>query len=140
MAAERLEVTQGATSTGGGGEASSAVRRVAIASRLDLMAANMALTAPPWAGAPWLRGRCALGPMARTGLVNSETYGTLGAVVVVLIWLFVSGFAVLLGAVVENEVDLDLLDFRMGRAQRVALRAVALPDFTSPLTLVSTNA
>lgn len=32
----------------------------------------------------------------------NETYGTLGAVIVILLWLYVSGFVVLLGAVIDS--------------------------------------
>ncbi len=39
--------------------------------------------------------------VSRFGSFN-ETYGTLGAVIVVLLWLFVSGFIVLLGAVLDS--------------------------------------
>ena len=38
----------------------------------------------------------------------SQTYGVLGGVVVLLLWFFLSGFAVLLGAVVDAELEAEL--------------------------------
>lgn len=58
-----------------------------------------------FAGATWLVASFGLSIyVSRFGSFN-ETYGTLGAVVVVLLWLFVSAFIVLLGAVVDRSIS-----------------------------------
>ena len=57
-----------------------------------------------FAGAAWLVSSFGLSIyVSRFGSFN-ETYGTLGAVVVVLLWLFLSAFIVLLGAIVDRSV------------------------------------
>jgi membrane protein len=53
----------------------------------------------------WLVASWGLGIYTSRFASYNETNGTLGAVVVVLIWLFVSGFAVPLGAVVDSAIQ-----------------------------------
>ncbi|MGH8287599.1 MAG: YhjD/YihY/BrkB family envelope integrity protein [Steroidobacteraceae bacterium] len=56
------------------------------------------------------RGSCR-GKLPRSSAVNwhfgsyNRTYGSLGAVVVLLMWLYVSSLAVLLGAEIDGEIE-----------------------------------
>jgi len=55
----------------------------------------------------WLAASYGLGQyVSRFGSFN-ETYGALGAVIVTMLWFFVSGFAVLAGAVVDGVIAAD---------------------------------
>lgn len=53
----------------------------------------------------WLAGSALLSLYVSSFADFNETYGTLGAVVVLLLWLFVSAFVVLLGAELNAEIE-----------------------------------
>lgn len=53
----------------------------------------------------WLAASGGLSLYVRSFGAFNETYGTLGAVVVLLTWLFLSAFAVLTGAVINAEIE-----------------------------------
>jgi len=63
----------------------------------------------------------------------NETYGTLGAVIILLLWLFLTSFVVLLGAEINAEMELQTeKDTTRGepapRGQRGAVKADELPE------------
>lgn len=53
----------------------------------------------------WLLGSVGLSLYTSRFADLNETYGTLGVIVVVLLWLFLSAYAVLLGAEVNSEIE-----------------------------------
>lgn len=53
----------------------------------------------------WISASAAFSYYAREMGSYNETYGTLGAAVVLLLWLFLSAFAVLLGAEINSEIE-----------------------------------
>ncbi|MFW2830584.1 YihY/virulence factor BrkB family protein [Sphingomonas sp. ID0503] len=69
---------------------------------------------------------------ARFGDYNA-TYGSLGAVVVLLMWLFVSAYAILLGAAVNAEVERQTLrDSTTGRERPIGKRGATVADTGPP--------
>lgn len=68
---------------------------------------------------------------ARFGDYN-VTYGSLGAVVVLLMWLFVSAYAILLGATINAEVERQTAqDSTTGRPRPMGQRGAAMADTTA---------
>jgi membrane protein len=55
----------------------------------------------------------------------TETYGAIGAVMVLLLWFYLSGLAVLLGAELNAEID-----HSRGRRERAGRRQIAAPSVT----------
>lgn len=69
---------------------------------------------------------------ARFGDYNA-TYGSLGAVVVLLMWLFVSAYAILLGAAINAEVERQTTrDSTTGPARPMGRRGATLADSGPP--------
>jgi membrane protein len=53
----------------------------------------------------WVAGGIAFEAYVRTIGTFEQTYGTLGGVVVLLLWLYLSGFVVILGAEINSELE-----------------------------------
>jgi membrane protein len=53
----------------------------------------------------WLAGSALFSVYAANFGKYNETYGTLGAVIVVMLWLYLTGFAVLFGAELNAEIE-----------------------------------
>jgi membrane protein len=59
----------------------------------------------------------------------NETYGALGGVVVMLLWLYVSGFVVVLGAEINSELERQTTrDTTAGRPRRMGRRGAQAAD------------
>jgi membrane protein len=57
------------------------------------------------AATPWVAGGVLFEVYVRTFGNYGETYGALGGVVVLLLWLYLSGFVVILGAEINSELE-----------------------------------
>lgn len=65
----------------------------------------------------------------------NETYGSLGAVIVLLMWLFVSAYAVVLGAVVNTEMERQTArDSTTGQPRALGDRGAHAADTVGPST------
>jgi membrane protein len=81
----------------------------------------------------WLIGSAAFSIYVVNFGSYNETYGALGGVIVLLLWLFLTAFAVLLGAEINAEMELQTgRDTTRGapepRGQREAVKADELPE------------
>ena len=82
----------------------------------------------------WLIATVGFGFYAsRFGDYNA-TYGSLGAVVVLLLWLYVSAYAILLGAEVNAETERQTaVDSTTGRARPMGQRGATMADTVPPV-------
>ncbi|AZQ67418.1 YihY/virulence factor BrkB family protein [Silicimonas algicola] len=81
----------------------------------------------------WLLGTIAFSMYAQNFGSYNETYGTIGGVIILLTWLWLSSFIVLAGAELDSEIELQTSrDTTTGVAQpmgaRGAVKADTLPD------------
>lgn len=62
----------------------------------------------------------------------NETYGTLGGVIVLLLWLFITAYSVLLGAEVNAELERAFArDATMGKSRPMGTRGAKMADQVS---------
>jgi membrane protein len=81
----------------------------------------------------WLLATLGFGAYARTIGHYNATYGSLGAVVVLLMWLYVSAYAVLLGASVNAEIERQLAcDSTTGAPKALGDRGATVADEVAP--------
>ena len=81
----------------------------------------------------WLIATLAFGAYAATIGQYNATYGSLGAVVVLLMWLYVSAYAVLLGASINAEVERQLArDTTVGAPKPIGQRGATVADEVAP--------
>jgi membrane protein len=81
----------------------------------------------------WLIATLAFGLYAATIGHYNATYGSLGAVVVLLMWLYVSAYALLLGASVNAEIERQLArDTTTGPAKPLGRRGATVADQVAP--------
>lgn len=81
----------------------------------------------------WLLATLGFGAYAATIGNYNATYGSLGAVVVLLMWLFVSAYAVLLGASINAEVERQLTrDSTSGPEKPIGQRGATVADQVAP--------
>ena len=81
----------------------------------------------------WLLATLGFGFYAsRFGDYNA-TYGSLGAVVVLLLWLYVSAYAILLGAELNAETERQTsIDSTVGRPKPMGQRGATVADMLPP--------
>ncbi|MFL5333391.1 MAG: YihY/virulence factor BrkB family protein [Geminicoccaceae bacterium] len=80
----------------------------------------------------WLAGSLAFSVYVAKFAAYNQTYGTLGGVVVLLLWLFISAFAILLGAELNAELELQTQrDTTTGAPQPMGRRRAYAADHTS---------
>jgi membrane protein len=81
----------------------------------------------------WLIATLGFGAYAATLGNYNATYGSLGAVVVLLMWLFVSAYAILLGAVINAETERQVtIDTTTGRPRPMGQRGATMADEVAP--------
>ena len=81
----------------------------------------------------WLIATLGFGAYAATIGDYNATYGSLGAVVALLMWLFVSAYAVLLGASVNAEIERQLArDTTTGPPKPIGTRGATVADEVAP--------
>lgn len=85
----------------------------------------------------WLTGSALFSLyVSRFGTYN-ETYGALGAIVVLLLWLFISSYAIIMGAAVNAEMEYQTLrDTTRGPARPMGERGAVVAD-TMPASFTS---
>src|SRR5918997_117311 len=82
---------------------------------------------PPFPIVPWP-------PVANFGNYN-ETYGALGAIVVVMLWLFISAYVVIVGAELNAELERQTaVDSTTGPSRPLGERAAYAADTVGPST------
>jgi membrane protein len=85
------------------------------------------------ATALWLLATLGFGAYAATIGNYNATYGSLGAVVVLLMWLYVSAYAILLGASVNAETERQVeSDTTTGRPKPLGKRGATVADEVAP--------
>lgn len=83
----------------------------------------------------WLLATLGFGAYAASLGNYNATYGSLGAVVVLLMWLYVSAYAILLGAEVNAEAERQTAqDTTTGRASPLGERGATVADEVAPAT------
>ena len=66
----------------------------------------------------------------------NQTYGSLGAIVALLFWLYLSAFVVLLGATLNAEMELQTAeDTTVGRSRPLGARGAFVADHVAPLAI-----
>jgi len=81
----------------------------------------------------WLVATIGFGFYAQRFGDYNATYGSLGAVVVLLMWLYVSAYAVLLGAEINAETERQTaVDTTTGRARPIGRRGATVADEVAP--------
>jgi len=81
----------------------------------------------------WLIATVGFGAYAATLGNYNATYGSLGAVVVLLMWLWVSSYAILLGAVINAETERQTAeDTTTGRPKPLGQRGATVADQVAP--------
>jgi len=81
----------------------------------------------------WLLATVGFGAYAATLGNYNATYGSLGAVVVLLMWLYVSAFAILLGAEINAEIERQVAtDTTTGRPRPLGRRGATVADEVAP--------
>jgi membrane protein len=81
----------------------------------------------------WLLATLGFGAYAATIGNYNATYGSLGAVVVLLMWLYVSAYAILLGASVNAEIERQLeRDTTTGAPKKLGKRGASVADEVAP--------
>ncbi len=58
----------------------------------------------------------------------SATYGTLGAVIILLTWFYITGLALLLGAEMNSEIEVSVAEKQLKEAGKLPASATADPD------------
>lgn len=85
----------------------------------------------------WLAGSALFSfYVSKFGTYN-ETYGALGAIVVLLLWLFISSYAIIIGAALNAEMEFQTVrDTTLGPARPIGERGAVVADTipTSPTT------
>jgi membrane protein len=77
----------------------------------------------------WIIGSLLFSLYVQNFAAYGETYGTLGGVVVMLMWFFLSGFVVVLGAEINSELERQTeRDTTAGRPQRMGRRGAHSAD------------
>ena len=77
----------------------------------------------------WLVATLGFGAYAASFGNYNATYGSLGAVVVLLMWLFVSAYAILLGAEINAEAERQTaVDTTTGRPKPLGQRGATVAD------------
>jgi membrane protein len=83
----------------------------------------------------WLLATLCFGAYAATIGNYNATYGSLGAVVVLLMWLYVSAYAILLGATVNAETERQVArDTTTGAPKPIGERGATVADQIAPPT------
>lgn len=83
----------------------------------------------------WLLATLGFGAYAATLGNYNATYGSLGAVVVMLMWLYVSAYAVLLGAEINAEAERQTArDTTAGHEKPLGKRGATMADEVAPAT------
>ena len=81
----------------------------------------------------WLIATVGFGAYAATIGNYNATYGSLGAVVVLLMWLWVSAYAILLGAEINAETERQVaVDTTTGREKPLGQRGATVADQVAP--------
>jgi membrane protein len=81
----------------------------------------------------WLVATLGFGAYAATLGNYNATYGSLGAVVVLLMWLYVSAYAILLGATINAETERQIArDTTTGRPRPLGQRGATMADEVAP--------
>jgi membrane protein len=81
----------------------------------------------------WLVATLGFGAYAATLGNYNATYGSLGAVVVLLMWLYVSAYAILLGAEINAETERQVTrDTTTGRPRPIGQRGATMADQVAP--------
>ncbi|WP_294395054.1 YihY/virulence factor BrkB family protein [uncultured Sphingomonas sp.] len=81
----------------------------------------------------WLIATLGFGAYAATLGNYNATYGSLGAVVVLLMWLYVSAYAILLGAEINAEMERQVAgDTTTGHPQPMGKRGATVADQVAP--------
>jgi membrane protein len=81
----------------------------------------------------WLIATLGFGAYAATLGNYNATYGSLGAVVVLLMWLYVSSYAILLGAEINAETERQVSrDTTTGRPRPIGRRGATVADQVAP--------
>ena len=81
----------------------------------------------------WLVATLGFGAYAATIGNYNATYGSLGAVVVLLMWLYVSAYAILLGAEINAEIERQVQrDTTVGPDQPLGSRGATVADHVAP--------
>jgi membrane protein len=81
----------------------------------------------------WLIATLGFGAYAATLGNYNATYGSLGAVVVLLMWLYVSAYAILLGAEINAETERQVTrDTTTGRPRPIGQRGATMADQVAP--------
>ncbi|MGE3291155.1 MAG: YihY/virulence factor BrkB family protein [Geminicoccaceae bacterium] len=80
----------------------------------------------------WLLGSLAFSLYVGRFAAYNETYGTLGGVVILLMWLYISAFSILLGAELNAELELETArDTTTGAPQPIGRREAYVADHTA---------
>ena len=86
----------------------------------------------------WLVATVGFGTYAATLGNYNATYGSLGALVVLLMWLYVSAYAILLGAEINAETERQVAgDTTTGRDKPLGQRGATMADEVAPATKVA---
>ena len=81
----------------------------------------------------WLAGSALFAVYTANFGQYNETYGSLGAVVVVMLWLWISALAVLIGAELNAELERQTCrDTTVGRDQPMGARGAVAADTLGP--------
>jgi membrane protein len=84
------------------------------------------------AGGLWLIGSMAFSLYVARFAAYNETYGALGGVVILLMWLYISAFAILVGAEVNAELELETArDTTTGAPEPMGRRKAYVADHTA---------
>ena len=84
------------------------------------------------AGMLWIAGSLAFSLYVAKFAAYNQTYGALGGVVILLMWLFISAFAILLGAELNAELELQTeRDTTTGESKPMGERRAYVADQTA---------
>ena len=84
------------------------------------------------AGMLWIAGSLAFSLYVAKFAAYNQTYGALGGVVILLMWLFISAFAILLGAELNAELELQTeRDTTTGESKPMGERRAYVADHTA---------
>jgi membrane protein len=65
----------------------------------------------------------------------SVTYGSLGAVIILLMWFYLTGFMLLLGAEINGEIEATAAEMRLTGKTPSAETPASIPDVSETLPL-----